>query len=193
MTARTYASGLFGLEVQLELHRPQCNAFQAAMSCISAGREAAGLIARHLPPEDWPGESEDDRRRIWKTLAGRGLPTASAADLKILRTFLRDLQAVKRTPDQTTIFADLDEVIVIDDEDDELTDREGERRTEVPGLRSEPIPVHRDSREPHRLSVEPPDGLIEALHTALDEVRRFRDTRRAMSLAGIGQEPFLAT
>ena len=193
MTARTYASGSFGHTVQLDLHRPQCMAFESAMTCITAGREAAALIARHLPSEDWPGESEDDRRRIWKILAGRGLPTASTADLKILRAFLRDLRAVDGTPDQTTISTDLDEVMVIDDEDDELTDRGGERRTKVPGRRSEPIPLRRDPREPRRLSVEPPDGLIEALSTALDEVRRFRDTRRAMSLAGIGQELFLAT
>ena len=192
MTARTYASGRFGVEVQLELHRPQCMAFTAAMSCITAGREAARLIARHLPPEDWPGENEEDRRQIWKTLAGRGLPTASTADLKVLCAFLRDLRALDGSPDQNTISTDLDGVMVIDD-DDQPTDRGGERRTEVPGRRSEPVPHRRDYRGLRRLSVEPPDGLIEALGTALDEVRRFRDTRRAISLAGIGQEPFLAT
>ena len=193
MSARTYASGHFGLEVQLELHRPQCNAFEAAMSCISAGREAAGLIARHLPPEDWPGESDDDRPRIWKILAGRGLPTASAADLKVLRSFLRDLQAMGKTPDETTISPDLDEFMVIDHEDDELTDLGEERRTEVLGRRSKPVPRSRDSHQPRRLSVKPPDRLIEALRTALDQVRVYRDTHHAMRLAGIGQEKLLAT
>ena len=193
MTARTYASGLFGLEVQLELHRPQCAAFTAALTCITAGREAAGLIARHLPPEDWPGESEEHRRRIWKILADRGLPTASTADLEVLYAFLRDLRAMDGTPDQTTISTDLNEVMVIDDEDDEPTDRAGQRRTEVHGRQSEPIPLRRDSREPHRLSVEPPDGLIEALRTALDRVRVYRDTHHAMRLAGIGQETLLMT
>ena len=188
MTTRTFASGRFGLEVQLELHRPQCTAFQAALSCITASREAAALIAGHLPPEDWPGEDEEDRRRIWKILAGRGLPTASAADLRVFRGFLRDLRATSEGADQTTTPTPFDEVMVIDEEDDEPTDRVGGRRSEVPGRSLDNASNRRHTREPRRLSVEPPGELIEVMQTALDHIRLYRDTRHAMRLAGIGGE-----
>ena len=186
MTARTYASGRFGVEVQLELHRPQCAAYQAAMTCITASRKAAALIARHMPPKDWPGETEEDRNRIWRTLAGRGLPTASAADLRALRGLLRDLQSTVATPEQNTASTDIDEVILIDHEDGEFGNRDRARWGRHSTDRSGPPSNRSGPCEPRRLVAEPPGELIKYLHAALEQAQLYRDTRHAMRLAAIG-------
>ena len=156
------------------------------MTCITASREAAALIARHLPPEDWPGESEEDRRRIWKTLACRGLPTASASDLRVLRGFLRDLQTTVAIPEQNTASMEIDEVILIEDEDGMFGNRDRERRDRHPTDRSEPPSNRLGPCEPLRRLVEPSGELTKSLQTALEQAQLFRDTRHAMRLAGIG-------
>ena len=186
MTSRIALSGPVALSARLEIHRPQCAAYDAALACIEAGRTAACLIARHLPRSEWPGATTDDRERLWALLAKRGLPDASSADLQTLRSYTRWLRGGMGW-EHGAAPPDPDDGVVIDEADDGLVARSPDRRADdgqaggshargrVLPLRPTP-PV-------------PPDGLIEALETALDRARALRDIRAAMQAAGIGSGP----
>ena len=187
MTSRIALSGPVFLSAQLGIHRPQCGAYDAALACIEAGRMAACLIARHLPRSEWPGETTDDRERLWELLAKRGLPGASSTDLKTLRSYVRWLRggmgwehgAAPPDPDDGVIIDEADDRPAVGSPDrraDDGQDGGSHARGRVLPLRPTP-------------SVPPPDGLIEALETALDQVRALRDIRAAMRAAGIGPHP----
>ena len=185
MTSRIALSGPVALSARLEIHRPQCAAYDAALACIEAGRTAACLIAR-LPRTAWPGETTDDRERLWGLLAQRGLPGASSTDLQTLRGYVRWLRggmgwehgAAPPDPDDGVIIDEADDGLAVGSpnrRDDDGQDGGSHARGRVLPLRPAP-PV-------------PRDGLIEALETALDQARALRDIRAAMQAAGIGPQP----
>ena len=186
MTSRIALSGPVALSADLALHRPQCTAYEAALECIEAGRTAACLIAR-LPRTAWPGATTGDRERLWDLLAQRGLPGASSADLETLRSYVRWLRGGMGW-EHGAAPSDPDDGVIIDEADDGPAVGSLDRRADdgqaggshVGGrvLPLRPAP-----------SVPPPDGLIEALETALDRARVLRDIRTAMQAAGIGSGP----
>ena len=186
MTSRIALSGPVALSVDLAVHRPQCAAYETALMCIEAGRTAACLIARHVPRSEWPGETTDDRERLWGLLAQRGLPGASSTDLQTLRGYVRWLrggmgwehEAAPPEPDDGVVIDEADDGPAVGSpnrRDDDGQDGGSQARGRVLPLRPTP-PV-------------PPDGLIEALETALDQARALRDIRAAMQAAGIGPQP----
>ena len=186
MTSRIHLSGSVSLSADLAVHRPQCAAYEAALGCIEASRTAACLIARHLPRSEWPGATTEDRARLWDLLAKRGLPGASSADLETLRGYTRWLRggmawehgAAPPDPDDGLVIDEADDGLAVGSPDrraDDGADDRSHARGRVLPLRPTP-PV-------------PPDGLIEALETALDRARALRDIRAAMQAAGIGPQP----
>ena len=186
MTSRSALSGLVGVSAQLEIHRPPCEAYAAALACIEASRTAARLIAR-LPRSEWPGEVSDDCARLWNLLASRGLPAASTGDLRTLRAYARWLRGgASGSPGP----AEEEDGMVIDEADDDplAPDRTTAAAAATgSGPGSPPdgkvVPLRRGPSGP------PPDGLVQALETALDQARAFRDIHAAMRLAGIGGAP----
>ena len=181
MTSRSSLSGLIGVSAQLEIHRPPCEAYAAALACIEASRRAAGLIARHVPRSEWPGETPDDRARLWNLLASQGLPAASADDLRTLRAYARWLRGgASGSPSP----ADEDAMVIDEADDGPVPPDRATAAAAGSGPGSPPdgkvVPLRRGPSGP------PPDGLTQALETALDRARAFRDIHAAMRLAGIG-------
>ena len=187
MTSRIHLSGSVSLSADLAVHRPQCAAYEAALGCIEASRTAACLIARHLPRSEWPGATTEDRARLWDLLAKRGLPGASSADLETLRGYTRWLRGGVGW-EHGAAPPDADDAVVIDEADDGPAVGSQDRRVDVgpdggSHARGRLLPLRPTP------SVPPPDGLIEALETGLDQARALRDIRAAMEAAGIGPGP----
>ena len=186
MTSRIALSGPVALSADLALHRPQCTAYEAALECIEAGRTAACLIAR-LPRTAWPGATTGDRERLWGLLAKRGLPGASSGDLQTLRGYVRWLRGGMGW-EHGAAPPDPDDGVIIDEADDGPAVGSPNRRAHDGAdggshARGRVLPLRPSP------SVQSPDGLIEALETALDQARALRDIRTAMRAAGIGPHP----
>ena len=162
--------------IYLEPKGPERDAVEAATKCFAAGRDAARLLAAHVPRAHWPGSSDEEKERLWTLLAKRGLPSAPSEDLVVLRRCLRGL----RGGVESSLVQVEDGGLVVDDQDDRLSPR-----PEV-DLRGGNAVRAAAGRETSPEGFGAPEGLINALEVALDQARSCRDAIAALGLLQTG-------